>query len=552
MSWVFSLLSNSLRTGLFVTLCFGAVNQSPAQLTQDAYMTTGMTELDYSTISIVDTAKQAFAGSFYIIGNPTGVVASPDGLHLCLTSSFDNTAAVIDLTEHFRETIIAGLSFPFGAAVTPDGLHAYVTNMGGNTVSVIDTAKKAIVNTITVGIQPGGVAVTSDGLHVYVANMGSRTVSEIDTAKQVVVNSFNMLELPLGVTVTPDGRFVFVAIYNTGKVTVIDTAKQTVVKAIVVGEVPWQIAITPDSRQAYVTNVQGNTVSLIDTTSLSVVNTIPAGTSPTGIAITNDGRYAYVTNSAFAVLPGSMSVIDTTRQAVVKTIDVGYEPSAFGNFMGPNLITGTLGVDSEAALSDLGFGQFVDFRGGTLEAKAQLADAHTLVLISPGGTIETNHGFDSVFSGDVIGPGAFTKMGAGMLTFTGTNTYSGGTSINDGALAVKNGASLGIGPISFHGGTLEALALGGGVTFASAITLNGGGGVFLADTGTTSTLSGVISGGGALIKDGPGTLILTGANTYTGGTDINAGTVVVNSYSNLGTGPIRLRGGILRVQGISK
>ena len=58
MSWVFSLLSNSLRTGLFVTLCFGAVNQSPAQLTQDAYMTTGMTELDYSTISIVDTAKQ--------------------------------------------------------------------------------------------------------------------------------------------------------------------------------------------------------------------------------------------------------------------------------------------------------------------------------------------------------------------------------------------------------------------------------------------------------------------------------------------------------------
>jgi YVTN family beta-propeller protein len=187
---------------------------------------------------------------------------------------------VIDLTEHFRETIIAGLSFPFGAAVTPDGLHVYVTNMEGNTVSVIDTAKKAIVNTITVGIQPGGVAVTSDGLHVYVA-------------------------------------------------------KQTVVKAIVVGEVHWQIAITPDSRQAYLTNVQGNTVSVIDTTSLSVVNTIPAGTSPTGIAITNDGRYAYVTDSVFAVFAGSMSVIDTTKQAVIKAIDVGYEPLAFGSFMGP-------------------------------------------------------------------------------------------------------------------------------------------------------------------------------------------------------------------------
>jgi fibronectin-binding autotransporter adhesin len=107
-----------------------------------------------------------------------------------------------------------------------------------------------------------------------------------------------------------------------------------------------------------------------------------------------------------------------------------------------------------------------------LEAKAQLTDAHTLVLISPGGTIETNHGFDSIFSGNVIGPGAFTKMGAGMLTFTGTNTYNGGTSINDGALTgantytggtdinagtvvVNSYSNLGTGPIRLRGGILR-------------------------------------------------------------------------------------------------
>ena len=87
------------------------------------------------------------------------------------------------------------------------------------------------------------------------------------------------------------------------------------------------------------------------------------------------------------------------------------------------------------------------------------------------------------------------------------------------------------------------------MVFASSITLYAGGGTFPADAGTTSTLSGVIGGNGVLIKDGPGTLILTGTNTYTGGTDINAGTVVVDSYKNLGKGPIRLRGGTLKVLG---
>jgi autotransporter-associated beta strand protein len=91
---------------------------------------------------------------------------------------------------------------------------------------------------------------------------------------------------------------------------------------------------------------------------------------------------------------------------------------------------------------------------------------------------------------------------------------------NGGIVAIKSDGNLGTGPLSFDGGTLEALAAGGGIVSSKAVTLNAGGGTFLADSGTTSTLSGAISGAGSLTKNGAGTLILTGTNTYSGDTNV--------------------------------
>jgi outer membrane autotransporter protein len=138
--------------------------------------------------------------------------------------------------------------------------------------------------------------------------------------------------------------------------------------------------------------------------------------------------------------------------------------------------------------------------------------------------------------GSIAGTGgSLTKVGIGTLTLTGANTYSGGTNLNGGTLAVNSDANLGTGPLSFNGGTLEALATGGGIVSSKAITLNAGGGTFLADSGTTSTLSGAITGTGAWIKTGVGTLILTGANTYSGGTMISAGVLQLGAGGTTGS-----------------
>ena len=87
---------------------------------------------------------------------------------------------------------------------------------------------------------------------------------------------------------------------------------------------------------------------------------------------------------------------------------------------------------------------------------------------------------------------------------------------NAGIFAINSDGNLGTGQLSFDGRTLEALAARGGIVSSKAVTLDAGRGTFLADSGTTSTLSGAISGVGSLTKNGAGTLILTGTNSYSG------------------------------------
>ncbi|MGB8602816.1 MAG: autotransporter domain-containing protein, partial [Rhizomicrobium sp.] len=138
-------------------------------------------------------------------------------------------------------------------------------------------------------------------------------------------------------------------------------------------------------------------------------------------------------------------------------------------------------------------------------------------------TLIFNRSDDISFAGSISGNGNLTKQGAGVLTLTGTNSYSGITLISHGtlragstsALSAQSSVTIGSGTtldLASYDSTVAALSGAGTVTLGSAtLTLSTGG-----------LYTGVISGTGGVALNG-GTLTLTGTNTYTGATTITSG-----------------------------
>ncbi|WP_079917427.1 autotransporter outer membrane beta-barrel domain-containing protein [Salmonella enterica] len=145
--------------------------------------------------------------------------------------------------------------------------------------------------------------------------------------------------------------------------------------------------------------------------------------------------------------------------------------------------------------------------GGTLVASN--VDALGSGDVTDNATLELNTGGD--FANNIGGTGSVVKSGDKTLTLSGTNSYTGGTTISGGTLVANNVEALGTGDVT-NNATLE-LNTGGDFTNA-------------------------ISGSGQVVKSGDKTLTLSGANSYTGGTTISGGTLVANDVNALGTGDV--------------
>jgi autotransporter-associated beta strand protein len=273
--------------------------------------------------------------------------------------------------------------------------------------------------------------------------------------------------------------------------------------------------------------------------------------SNTGIAAANAGQNVTITGSNAAAATNANVAVASLRYA-----DPGNDSVQLG--------TGTYTFDGILIASTSG--------GGTLT----------------GGTIRTNHTTNtSLIDFNVIqnSPNPFTiastitnaggsdtlvKAGPGKLILTGSNTWgtnetrismslNGGTvsasqNVNLGAAAGLNGGN---GQIAFNGGGLEltgTMTLGNGAP-GRTLTMNTAAPISVTGTNIV-TAPGLFAGAGQLMKNGTGTLIMsntsTGGNTYTGGTQINAGVLRADATANsVGAGAVNVNStGTLQGSGI--
>ena len=161
-------------------------------------------------------------------------------------------------------------------------------------------------------------------------------------------------------------------------------------------------------------------------------------------------------------------------------------------------------------------------------------------------------------TGIIAGAGGLTKIGSGSLTLSAANTFTGGTTVTAGTLTLSGGANRlsTTGGITVSGGSLN---LGGNGQTASGLVTLGGGTVSngtLTSTaenfvGTAGSVSAVLGGGVGLTKISNGTLTLSAANTFTGGTTVTAGTLALTGGANrlAATGDITVTGGSLNLGG---
>jgi autotransporter-associated beta strand protein len=314
------------------------------------------------------------------------------------------------------------------------------------------------------------------------------------------------------------------------------------------------------------------------------------GTDTINLNITLGGAQTVtVTNAAGNLVlggtPSGPAAAGLTKVGAGKLVLAGNNTAYLGS---TTLSMGTLGVSNNNAL---GTGTLALNDGTTFQAEptgspitlanaftvsgtAAVGGANALTFITGMGTLTSNttvlnvtNTATTTFSGPIGGMGGINaNAGTGRVVLSNnTNNYAGGTTLTSGTLEAGSNGALGAGALNLNGGTFQAnpavmltnnLVVNGSATIGGSNDINFAAGTATLMTGTltvtnsaTTTFNRAISGPGALVVTaGNGTVTLGGpGNSYTGGTTVNSGVLIVGNNTALGaaTAAVTLNGGSL-------
>ncbi|HLX59895.1 MAG TPA: autotransporter-associated beta strand repeat-containing protein, partial [Planctomycetota bacterium] len=270
----------------------------------------------------------------------------------------------------------------------------------------------------------------------------------------------------------------------------------------------------------------GNAISLTGNTggqaNAGFINVVANSVTLSGGSIASAGEEFWKAGAGTLVVNESgntYNVSNVVQAGVLQTDTLSNAGSASSLGIGGIFIaqsgTGTLRYSGVSATTDR-LGAFA-LQGTGSSATIDIPNAATVLTVSSA-------------LGDLAipaTPNGFTKIGAGTLTLTGTNTYAGATVVSGGTLSVSSDANLGATatPAGVTLGVGTTLQSTGTFSTARVVTLNGNSTIDVS-SGNTLTLSTAIPAStSALTKTSAGTLVLSGAQGYTGTTTVNGGTL---------------------------
>ncbi len=222
--------------------------------------------------------------------------------------------------------------------------------------------------------------------------------------------------------------------------------------------------------------------------------------------------------------------------------------------------TGTLSISGAGSIASSS-GVTISPSAGTFDISGASGDvsiaalngvASSFVTLGANTLSVTGASLVQSFAGQISGMGGLTQAGTGNLTLTGSNSYSGPTTISSGTLTLNPGVSitnsssvnltsassiLALGT-SLSMNNLSAMVAGSQIQLGSGntLTINGSSNTTIAATISSTS-------GGSLTYAGSGDLTLSGPNSYAGTTTVSGGgTVTISTNANLGTGSVTFSG----------
>jgi filamentous hemagglutinin family protein len=464
-----------------------------------------------TSLSLSAGAGSTISGTISGAGSVTLPSSNGSSIELSGTNTYTGTTSVLGGVLYINTDASLGTA---PGTVTP----ASITLNNGAILGVLGTFTLNSNRGITLGSGGGSIDTTNNGL----------------TYNGIITGS-GALNIPIsgGGSLTLGGVNTY-----TGSTTI---SGGTVVTAVANAIAQSSAILMGNSGRACTLNLDGfaQTINNLSGGSSSTIGNINLTVAPLTIKQTTSGTYSGVISSA------STAATVTMASGSTATLTLGNT----NTYTGITTVSGgTLSISSDGNLGTAPSSvtaNSITLNGGTLATSGSFTlNPNRGITLSANSNIAAASG-TLTYGGIITGSNSITYNGSGTVSLSGINTYTGTTTINNGGTLIINADScLGTAPgsvnaasITLNNGILEA-------DTSSAFTLNANRGITLGSSGgtiapTTGTLTynGIITGTGALTMaaTGGGALQLGGLNTYTGQTNINAGTFlfgVANSIQN--------------------